>query len=136
MAAAASYALPRAQRIRKRADFVRIQDSAVRVTTPHVVLLFAPRAGGGPARLGVVASKKVGCAIARNRAKRLAREFFRLHPDMFPEGLDVIIVARAGAHELVLADLEAELHKVAPLVRRRTTDLLRAATRAIDPMAR
>jgi ribonuclease P protein component len=60
-----------------------------------VVLYVAKRAtGGGPARAGLVVSRKVGGAVARNRAKRLLREALRL------EGLDLVVVARpsvAGA---------------------------------------
>src|SRR4029453_10012544 len=44
-----------------------------------VVLYVAKRTtGSGPARTGLVVSRKVGGAVARNRAKRLPREGTRL----------------------------------------------------------
>jgi len=115
--------LPRTQRIRKRPEFVRIQDSSARVGTRHLLLLLAIRADEGPPRLGVVASRKVGCAVMRNRCKRLVREAFRLHQDALPRGLDVVVIVRPGTHELALADVASELARAAPHVARRARDL-------------
>lgn len=127
-----SLGLPRASRIRKRAEFVRIQDSPVRVTTRHLLMLLSAGApvgsqGQSPptprTRLGVVASRKVGPAVARNRAKRLVREAFRLHPEVFPAGLDVVIIVRPGTHLLGLADVAAEVIGAAPHLARRAREL-------------
>lgn len=107
----------RAQRIRKRPDFVRIQDGGLKVGTRHFLVLLAPvrtDAALSAPRLGVVASRKVGGAVQRNRAKRLIREVFRRGADLFPPGLDVVIIIRAGAHELDFAEADAELRAVAP----------------------
>ncbi|MEO7329456.1 MAG: ribonuclease P protein component [Minicystis sp.] len=123
---AAGHTLARAQRIRKRADFVRIQDSSARVSTRHLLLLFALRVQG-PARLGVVASKKVGNAVLRNRCKRLVREAFRRHPDLFPPSLDVVIVVRPGTHVLPQAELDREIVQVRALIQRRAEGLVRQA---------
>ena len=118
----ALHRLPRSQRIRKRRDFLRIQEGearARRVGTPHLLLLVASRDDGGPPRLGIVASRKVGPAVARNRAKRLVREAFRLHPEVFPAGVDVVAIVRPGAHTLGLAELAAEVVRAAPAIGRR-----------------
>lgn len=127
----------RSQRIRKRADFVRIQDGGSRVSTRHFLLLLSPQlaappleppevpAPQKPARLGVVASRKVGGAIERNRAKRLLREVFRKHQEIFPPQIDVVIIVRSGAHELAFSEVEAEIVAVGPLLRRRAASLLR-----------
>ena len=118
--------LSRAQRIRKRPEFVRIQDGGLRVNARHfLVLLAAGPAPDGPARLGVVASRKVGGSVERNRAKRLVREVFRHATDLFPPGVDVVVIVRPGAHTLRFADAEDELHAVAAQIRRRAQDALR-----------
>ena len=128
------YTLPRSRRIRKRAEFVRIQDGAAsrlpagagRVTTRHLLMLLAVRDEEGPGRLGVVASRKVGPAVARNRAKRLVREAFRRHPGAFPERLDVVIVVRPGTHKAVQAEIDEEVRRVGPLLQRRAAELIEA----------
>jgi ribonuclease P protein component len=138
--------LTRSQRIRKRADFVRIQDGGSRVSTRHFLLLLSaqlaarpdtpavhPSDAGNLARLGVVASRKVGGAIERNRAKRLLREAFRKHQEIFPPQIDVVIIVRPGAHELAFADVEAELTAIGPLLRRRAAALLREGVSSPGP---
>ena len=41
--------------------------------------LFVVRTSSAHARTGVAATKKLGSAVTRNRAKRLAREMLRRH---------------------------------------------------------
>ncbi|WP_437602303.1 ribonuclease P protein component [Sorangium sp. So ce590] len=135
---------PRGRRIRKRADFVRIQNGGHRVNTRHLLILVAaptdaPARGAekgeapapapvpGALRLGLVASRKVGDAVARNRAKRLLREAFRRFPELFPERVDIVVILRTGAGSLGLEDVLAELRSVVPVLRRRARDALAAA---------
>jgi len=119
--------LPRERRIRKRAEFVGIQQSSARVTTRNLLMLLAlrPEDGNGPARLGVVASRKVGPAVARNRAKRMVREAFRLNPDVFPPRLDVVIVVRPGTHLLGAEELAEQVRRARPQLERRASELAR-----------
>lgn len=117
---------PRARRIKKRHEFLRIQDSPARVGTRHLLVLMTSRPDDDPPRLGVVASRKVGPAVVRNRCKRLVREAFRLNQATLPRGLDLVIIVRPGTHELGLADVAGELVHAAPQVARRARELRRA----------
>ena len=59
------------------------------------MVLFLRSAPDAASRLGVVASKRVGCSPERARAKRRLREAFRLHfPTPPPCDDDVVLVAR------------------------------------------
>ena len=57
-------------------------------------------------RLGLSVGRRVGGAVARNRAKRLVREAFRLEREALPsgqgQGLDLIVVVRPSAGGLEL----------------------------------
>ena len=60
-------------------------------------------------RLGVVASKKVGPAVERNRAKRRLREAFRLNRHRWCESVDVILLARHAMVHASWDEIQAEL---------------------------
>ena len=66
----------RLETIKKRADFLRAS-RARRVVMPGFILQARRRDDNGPARVGFTCSKKVGNAVARNRAKRRLREVAR-----------------------------------------------------------
>jgi ribonuclease P protein component len=58
------------------------------------------RAAGGPIGLGLTASKKVGGAVQRNRARRRLREAARqLLPELGLAGVDYVLVARQQTPE-------------------------------------
>jgi ribonuclease P protein component len=105
--------LRRADRIRHRPEFERAYDNGVRVHGRFMTLFLIPNGGTTP-RLGVAATKKLGSAVVRNRAKRLAREVFRRHK--LTAGLDVIVVPRREMLDAPFASLEADY--VAALARR------------------
>ncbi len=60
------------------------------------MVLWVRRGKDGSRRLGVVASRKVGPAVDRVRARRRLRECFRRQRPLFKETIDVILVARRG----------------------------------------
>ena len=119
----------REERVRRRADFVAIQSQPDgRVRSRSFVLLFATRGDELP-RLGIVASKKVGNAVVRNRAKRVLREVFRLGKDAIPRGVDLVVIASQGLTALPKAELEREWRQAIEEVRRRVAKGRRALAR-------
>jgi ribonuclease P protein component len=120
---------PKAQRIRKRREFEVVQKTGRRVTTPHFVLLLYARGESGPTRLGIVASRKVGTAVRRNRAKRLVREAFRGTRDLFQSGIDLVVIVRTSLDRMKLDDVAGELRRVSAAVDKRTLEAQSDASR-------
>lgn len=86
-------------RVRRRSEYQAIQKRGRRLHTRHFVILVLSNALGRR-RIGITVTKKVSSAVGRNRVKRLVREVFRRNRSLFPEGHDVVFVARAGAADL------------------------------------
>ncbi len=98
-------ALSPRERIRRRADFQRVYDRGVRMHARFMTLFIL--ANDLPAtRLGVAATRKLGDAVRRNRAKRLARELFRRNKTL--PGFDVVIVPRRELLDAEFSSLEAD----------------------------
>lgn len=74
----------------------------------------------GPARVAFVASKRVGNAVARNRAKRLLREAAR-HVT-WRDGLDVVLVGRNSLPSSSFQHALAELIELADALDLRDPD--------------
>jgi ribonuclease P protein component len=78
-----------------------------------VVAYVAKRTNGaGLARAGFVVSRKVGGAVARNRAKRLLREALRLEGRGLPEGLDLVLVARPSVATASYHEVASDLRNI------------------------
>nr|WP_214650075.1 ribonuclease P protein component [Palleronia pontilimi] len=106
-------------RITARADFLAAA-RARSVRMPGFLLQARRRDDPGPLRVGFTCSKKVGNAVARNRAKRRLREIARLElPALGRPGWDYVLVGKRDAtasrdFAQMRADLAAALRKVHP----------------------
>ena len=98
-----------AERIRKRPEFERVYSQGLK-SPGRFMTLFLLRNGGAVSRLGIAATRKLGGAVQRNRAKRLAREIFRRHKP--PPGLDLVVIPRREFLNVELASLEAEYQSI------------------------
>lgn len=106
--------------LERRSDFLRVGSSGLKRVTPAFILQAAPRpvdAAGSPIHVGFTASRKVGNAIARNRAKRRLRALTdRLIAEADP-ALDYVLIGRTQTltHDFAAMekDLRAALKKIA-----------------------
>jgi ribonuclease P protein component len=85
------HALPASARIRRRPEFLRVYEQGMRVRARLMTVIALPN-GLGRSRLGIAATRKLGGAVVRNRAKRLVRELFR--QGEIPAGLDIVVIPR------------------------------------------
>jgi len=83
------------ERLKQRKDFLRLAH-AKRVHSTSFVLQARDRGDAQVLRVGFTCSKKVGNAVARNRAKRRLREIARLILPRFGQaGYDYVLIGRA-----------------------------------------
>ena len=100
--------LPRAHRLTKRGDYARVRHRGRSRAHPLLILAVASN-GGETTRVGIVAGKKIGTAVVRNRVKRLLREAARARLGCLPPGYDIVLIARQEAAGARLGDITAAL---------------------------
>jgi ribonuclease P protein component len=100
--------LPKAHRIRKRAEFLRLQRVGRRRSGTRFVVI-TERRHDGISRLGITTSRQVGGAVVRNRVRRLVREFFRRRQYEIVPPQDVLVIARASAANATFSEVVREL---------------------------
>ena len=84
------------EHLKHRKDFLRLAH-AKRVHSTSFVLQARDRGDAQALRVGFTCSKKVGNAVARNRAKRRLREIARLILPRFGQiGHDYVLIGRAN----------------------------------------
>ena len=71
--------------------------------------MYVLKNGSQKNRYGISVSKKVGNSVVRHHVTRLLRESYRLHEEMFNSGLDIVVIARAGAKEATYRQIEKAL---------------------------
>ena len=104
------FAFPRAERLQKKREFERIYAAGVRLRTREFVFLAMPN-GLAVSRAGIVASRKVGDAPRRNRAKRILRAAYRLNKSRIGVPCDVVLIATPSWERLRLEVVEPELQR-------------------------
>jgi len=88
------FGFPRECRISDTAGYASVRKTGRRIHTGSFILYVAPSVCPA-SRLGVIASRKVGNAVRRNRAKRLAREVFRLKAPAISPPVDVVLIVKS-----------------------------------------
>ena len=98
----------RNRRLRRRAEFQKVFDSGQRIRGRFITLLVA--SGQAPrARLGIVASRKLGDSVRRNRAKRLIREIFRKSTQLDDSrSVDVVVIPRVELFDATYLSLQED----------------------------
>ncbi|MCS7178658.1 MAG: ribonuclease P protein component [Anaerolineae bacterium] len=99
-------------RLRRSADFERVRREGQAWSHPLLVLTASPNTVGWT-RIGVIAGRRLGTAVARNRAKRLLREAARrLYPRLAP-GWDLVLIARPSILTVKEPQVETALEELA-----------------------
>ena len=94
--------------IRNQKDFDKLRKYGKSVGSKYVVLVYR-RNNLDYTRRAFLASKKVGNAVTRNRARRLMKEAFRLYEGTVPAGYDFLFIARNTITDSKCADVKKSI---------------------------
>jgi ribonuclease P protein component len=95
-------------RLRKNAAYKKVFAEGKSFPGKYVVICISD----GEEKYGFIASRKVGNAVQRNRARRILREIVRLnHQEIFPHK-QMILIARAGIKHASYADIERSIRQI------------------------
>ena len=97
------------EHVRKRADFELIYKTGLK-RSGRLMTMFTRERDAGPSRLGIAATRKMGGAVERNRAKRLVRELFRKNKPA--SATDVVVVPRREIVDAAFERVEAEFRSL------------------------
>ncbi|MEE8207286.1 MAG: ribonuclease P protein component [Nitrospinaceae bacterium] len=99
------------ERLLARSDFEHVLNLGRKKPVDRTCTLFFLPNRLGRKRLGIIASRKVGNAVDRNRAKRKIREIFRRHKHLGERDMDIVVISAKKLVNLPYALLEQKLVK-------------------------
>ena len=96
-------------RIKKRKMFVHVANHGIKVVAGGMIVQACPNEEG-ILRVGFTVTKKIGCAVIRNRTRRRLRELVRIAPDMAKmSGFDLVFIGRSSTADRPYQKLQADL---------------------------
>ena len=100
--------LTRDERIRQRPEFLRIREHGVRVRGRYLTLV-GLRNARAVSRLGVIAPRRLGNAVDRNRVKRRVRELFRHNKPNID--VDLVVMPRRAFYKTRFTSLQDDYRR-------------------------
>lgn len=101
--------LPRSRRITRRADFLRVRKVGYSIQGHFLILGYlADSTLEEPFRLGLITTKRIGNAVARNRVRRRLRGILQRTGERIQSPHWLVIIARHNAASATSAQLEKE----------------------------
>ena len=96
-------------RMKKRKQFLNVAHQGWRIVMHSMIVQACPNMTD-VVRIGFTVTKKVGCAVVRNRIRRRLREVVRLNPQIpLLTGLDFVIIGRQATHDVSFEALKQDL---------------------------
>jgi ribonuclease P protein component len=105
------YDLPRGARVVRNKEFSRIYSRGLRAGGKHLSIVALRRRETGH-RVGLSVSKAHGCAVVRNKIKRIFREAFRLERPTLGGQFDIVMIPRQRPGKFRLDEVRRELRRL------------------------
>ncbi len=102
------YDMKNTESLKKNADFQNVYRHGISYANKYLVMYTLVN-NLSVNRFGISVSKKVGNSVVRHHLKRLLRESYRLHEDIFNSSLDIVVVVRNCASMCDYKDIESAL---------------------------
>lgn len=103
------FSFPKSRRLTRTAEFDRVRKEGKPWRGSLVTLVVAPATESDElTRIGIIASRKTGGAVVRNRVRRRVREIFRRHQHDLKTGGWLVVIASARAARASYRQLEDE----------------------------
>ena len=106
-----NFSFKKIERLAKRPEFEKVMNEGKKKRVGRLCIIFSLPNELGRKRLGIITSKKVGNAVARNRVKRKIREVFRQIKHHIEPALDIVIISGKDMVKLPYRVIEKELSK-------------------------
>lgn len=90
------YELKKEKRLCKNREYQVVYRRGKSYVNRLAVLYVLKRSPKQPARIGFVTGKKIGCAVERNRCRRLMKEVYLLHQFELANGVDLVLIGRSS----------------------------------------
>ena len=88
-----NFSFKKTERLVKRPQFQKVMEEGKKKRVERLCTIFFVPNELDRKRLGIIASKKIGNAVARNRAKRRIREVFRQLKHRMEPALDIVVIS-------------------------------------------
>ena len=98
------------ERLRKRKDFSHIYRNGTRYKGKYFTLVYLSN-NKNFSRMAAVASRKVGNAIVRNKAKRRLRVLYRTNREKLPEFFDLVFITNPGIQDVSWNEIQEDFLK-------------------------
>lgn len=100
--------------LKKNKDFTVVYSNGKSYANKYLVM-YVYKNYSNINRLGISVSKKIGNSVVRHRVTRLIRESYRLEEAYFKKGIDIVVIARAGAKGKSYAEIKSALLHLAKI---------------------
>ncbi len=97
--------------LKRNNDFKRVYQKGKFAFANPFVVVYSVKSKKAIPGIGITASKKIGNAVLRNRARRVIREALRPYCDSLNSHQDIVIVARSAAGKVKMQTLQKALVK-------------------------